>query len=175
MLDGEVGNSATTPQALTQRQQSVMERIDRRMPIKVIAQELELSETRINQHIRALKDIYGAENLNELVENYRIATGQEGSGVGGEVGEQPAASDSATPYESGLIVGSGPEAPNGVSSIGPAWLNGENAVLWRLAAMVGIAVGILAAVLLVATASIRVSEALEGKANVSRVYNQTSQ
>jgi hypothetical protein len=56
---------------LTDRQRSVMERIDRRVPIKVIAQELGVSETRINQHIRALKDVYGAYSLGELVENYR--------------------------------------------------------------------------------------------------------
>ena len=45
------------PRELTDRQRAVMERIDRRVPIKVIAQELGVSETRINQHIRALKDI----------------------------------------------------------------------------------------------------------------------
>ena len=56
---------------LTDRQRSVMERIDRRVPIKVMAQELGISETRVNQHIRALKDIYGTESLNELVEVYR--------------------------------------------------------------------------------------------------------
>ncbi len=56
---------------LTERQRAVMERIDRRMPIKVIAQELGVSETRINQHIRALKDIFESENLGELVEKYR--------------------------------------------------------------------------------------------------------
>ena len=42
---------------LTDRQQAVMQRIDRRVPIKVIAPELGVSETRIWQHIRALKDI----------------------------------------------------------------------------------------------------------------------
>ena len=48
-----------------------MDRIDRRVPIKVIAQELGVSETRINQHIRTLKNIYHASSLNELVEVYR--------------------------------------------------------------------------------------------------------
>lgn len=56
---------------LTDRQRAVMERIDRRVPIKVIAQELGVSETRINQHIRALKNLYDAGNLGDLVENYR--------------------------------------------------------------------------------------------------------
>ena len=60
-----------TKRELTERQAAVMERIDRRVPIKVIAQELGVSETRINQHIRALKDIYGAGNLRDLVDLYR--------------------------------------------------------------------------------------------------------
>ncbi len=62
---------------LTDRQRAVMERIDRRVPIKVIAMELGVSETRINQHIRALKDFYAAGNLGELVENYRATLAPE--------------------------------------------------------------------------------------------------
>jgi len=52
---------------LTDKQREVMHRIDRRMPIKLIASEMGVSETRINQHIRALKRIYDAGSLNELV------------------------------------------------------------------------------------------------------------
>ncbi len=62
---------------LTDRQRAVMERIDRRVPIKVIAAELGVSETRINQHIRALKDFYEAGSLGELVENYRATIAPE--------------------------------------------------------------------------------------------------
>lgn len=62
---------------LTDRQRAVMERIDRRVPIKVIASDLGVSETRINQHIRALKDIYDAGSLGELVENYRATLAPE--------------------------------------------------------------------------------------------------
>lgn len=75
--------SAATAPSLTQRQLAVMERIDRRMPIKVIAQELGVSETRINQHIRALKDFYGAESLTDLVENHR-STCQDVAAVAGD-------------------------------------------------------------------------------------------
>jgi DNA-binding CsgD family transcriptional regulator len=75
-----------TIRALTARQRAVMERIDRRIPIKVIALELGVSETRINQHIRALKDIYGAASLFELVDNYRLAEGLLGEdGIGDSV------------------------------------------------------------------------------------------
>ncbi|MFM7350542.1 MAG: hypothetical protein ACKO01_13825 [Erythrobacter sp.] len=62
---------------LTDRQRAVMERIDRRVPIKVIASELGVSETRINQHIRALKDFYRAGSLGELVENFRATLPRE--------------------------------------------------------------------------------------------------
>lgn len=65
---------------LTDRQRAVMERIDRRVPIKVIAQDLGVSETRINQHIRALKDFYEAGSLGELVENYRATLAPEDAG-----------------------------------------------------------------------------------------------
>lgn len=60
-----------TTRMLTRRQRDVMERVERRIPIKVIAGELGVSATRVNQHIRALKDIYGADSLAELVEYYR--------------------------------------------------------------------------------------------------------
>ena len=66
---------STTP-LLTDRQRAVIARIERRIPIKVIALELGVSESRINQHIRALKDIYAAGSLFELVENYRISEGR---------------------------------------------------------------------------------------------------
>lgn len=73
---------SATSHSLTQRQRDVMERIDRRVPIKVIADELGLSATRVNQHIRALKDIYGADSLAELVECHRAS---EASIVAGTV------------------------------------------------------------------------------------------
>ena len=56
---------------LTERQKAVMERIDRRVPIKMIARDLDLSETRINQHIRALKNVYEVGSLGDLVDAYR--------------------------------------------------------------------------------------------------------
>ena len=59
--------SSGAARRLTDRQRAVMQRIDRRVPIKVIAQDLGVSETRINQHIRALKDVYNAGSLGELV------------------------------------------------------------------------------------------------------------
>ncbi|KPP89481.1 MAG: hypothetical protein ACOCYR_08130 [Erythrobacter sp.] len=177
-----------------------MERIDRRVPIKVIAQELGVSETRVNQHIRALKDIYSAENLGDLVESYRAslpeseraapdeadpATRQDrapGDLAGlskssfrkSQVGEIEVDPDGQGRVDHGELVMNDvmplmeqapwlkPKEPKVV----PGLLDGENAVLFRLVAIVGIAFGCLAAVVLTVTAAVTISEALDGRAAV---------
>ncbi|MBV7258123.1 hypothetical protein KCG46_00885 [Erythrobacter sp. WH158] len=175
-----------------------MERIDRRMPIKVIAQELGVSETRINQHIRALKDIYSAESLGELVEIYRAHNPpeEEASPSGGASKTDPIdtnpedftesvysknqvphlaqAGDSDGRVDQGELMMSDvlplieqapwlrPDEPQVV----PGVLDGDHAVLFRLAAISGIALGILAAVILSLTAAVALSEAMDGSDRV---------
>ena len=184
---------------LTDRQRAVLERIDRRVPIKVIAAELGVSETRINQHIRALKDIYSAGSLSELVENYRATLGPEAvdaarlDDLGDRADEailkpfsEPAytisqinpATDTADPAfrdDPGRLVLSdamplieqAPWLRPGEPRVVPGVLDGEHAVLLRLGAIVGIASGILASVILAVTAAMTLSEATEGKAYLS--------
>lgn len=186
---------------LTDRQRAVMERIDRRVPIKVIAADLGVSETRINQHIRALKDVYDAGSLGELVENFRAT-------IAPLAPEKPTLGTPAeTPDEALLKVFSeaaytksqvnGPaELPDfggrddpgqlvlsdamplieqapwlrpGEPKVVPGVLDGEHAVLFRLGAIIGIASGVLAAVILVVTAAMTLSAATDGKVNYSAV------
>ncbi|MHA7820049.1 MAG: helix-turn-helix domain-containing protein [Erythrobacter sp.] len=189
---------AAASRPLTERQQAVMERIDRRVPIKVIARELGVSETRINQHIRALKDIYSAENLGDLVECYRAdivansdeddtenaSDGQQG-GVAqealsesayskkqivgaSEIGKEPFSNDPGELVMSDVLplVEQAPWLRPGEPRVVPRVLDGEHAVLFRLAAIVGIAFGVLAAVVLTVTAAITISDALDGRATV---------
>lgn len=89
----------STIRPLTERQRAVMERIDKRIPIKVIALELGVSETRINQHIRALKDLYGAASLAQLVKNYRLSEGRSEDDVTaeGELAAMPLTDAEAPP------------------------------------------------------------------------------
>ena len=183
---------------LTERQQAVMERIDRRMPIKVIAGELGVSETRINQHIRALKDIFSAESLGELVEVYRASLPEE---IVPDIPKQPIyngpvdlsvkdltetvyskhqvpehqlAGIAGSRVDQGELVMSdvlplieqAPWLRPGEPKVVPGVLDGEHAVLFRLVAIIGIAFGILAAVVLSVTAAIAISEAMDGKARV---------
>ncbi len=180
--------SAATMRPLTERQQAVMERIDRRVPIKVIAQELGVSETRINQHIRALKDIYSAESLNELVEVYRSKN--QGALEGEAAFSETAYTKNQVP--AGQTFGEKPDRvdPGEIvfsdvlpldhlapwerldePQVVPGVLDGEHAVLLRFAIIIGITFGILSAVILGVTATMAISEALEGKAAISADYS----
>lgn len=191
---------------LTDRQRAVMERIDRRVPIKVIAGELGVSETRINQHIRALKDFYDAGSLGELVENYRATLSPEAAEVSAEndLGTfadgallKPFSEPAYTNYQinpaadladlgerddPGRLVMSDavplfeqvPWLRPGEPRVVPGVLDGEHAVLLRLGAIVGIASGILAAVVLTVTAAVALSNAMNGKAAVSVEESQVT-
>ena len=88
-----------TARPLTERQKAVMERIDRRVPIKIIARDLDLSETRINQHIRALKNSYEVGNLGDLVDAYRK---EKGKIPDPEIPEEISGSEEAEPNLKGL-------------------------------------------------------------------------
>lgn len=183
---------------LTDRQRAVIERIDRRTPIKGIASDLGVSETRINQHIRALKDIYEAESLTDLVEAYRadkleIEKSEEKVKVdiiqspmqnerglsesvynknqvpiSGLIGD-PLAQDDPGALVIRDVSSMGDEAPwlrSSEPQVVPRALDGENAVLLRLVAIVGIAFGLLAAVVLTVTAAVTLSEALDERATI---------
>lgn len=174
-----------------------MERIDRRASIKVIARELGVSETRINQHIRALKNIYQAENLAELVECYRADKGIDQQSDTVEPGEKAELEQSVNADSIGLsesvysknqvpisalvaeplspddpgeivirdvssMVDEAPWLRPGEPRVVHRVLDGEHALWVRLVAIVGIAFGFLAAVVLTVTAAVTISEALDG-------------
>lgn len=184
---------------LTDRQRAVLERIDRRVPIKVIASDLGVSETRINQHIRTLKNVYAAGSLGELVENYRATLGPEEaeaspqndvSGSADAVLLQSFSEDAYTKSQinpatdltdlgdrddPGRLVLSdamplieqAPWLRPGEPRVVPGVLDGEHAALLRMGVIVGIASGILASVILAATAARTLSEVTDGKATYS--------
>ena len=190
--------ASATSRQLTERQRAVMERIDRRVPIKVIAQDLGVSETRINQHIRALKNIYQAQSLGEMVENYRATIPpnpapepsetapldptyepslkdlSEAAYSKKQINAPPIDGESRGQDDPGqLVMGDvmpfvdqAPWLRPGEPRVVPGLLDGDHAVLFRLVAIVGIAAGILAAVVLTVTAAVALSEATDGKAAI---------
>lgn len=181
---------------LTERQAAVMERVDRRVPIKVIAQELGVSETRINQHIRALKDLYGAGSLRDLVDLYRLEkTEGESDDTLKEIEDKQGVGNSSKPLSEAVykipqvpatvfgfdmngqddvttvelndatpLIERAPWLKPGEPKVVPGLLDGEHAVMFRLAAIVGTAFGLLAAAVLTATAALMISEALADRA-----------
>src|SRR5687768_12903677 len=60
---------------LTPRERAILGAIDRRLPLKAVAGELGISESRVNQHVRALKQRYGAHALPDLVDAWRAQDG----------------------------------------------------------------------------------------------------
>lgn len=178
---------------LTDRQRDVIERIDRRMSIKQIANDLGVSETRINQHIRALKTAFGVESLPDLVETYRLDIGRETIGRENtpyrnpeyrkkQLTNDPDSQQSDERADPGELVFADAqqftvEAPwshTAEPRIVPGVLDGRHAVIARLAVMTGIAFGVVALVVLVVTASLSMSEALDGTAAIPVEKNSPS-
>ena len=181
----------TRQRSLTDKQAAVMAAIDRREPIKVIAADLGVSETRINQHIRALKKVFDVASLPELVSAYRAGSASFNAGETDRDGDAnnpfrkpacttlhlsqtPADGDSESRGDPGEIVFSdahhvlidAPWSGSREPVVVPAALDGKNAILYRLAVMVGLAVGIIALVILTVTASLSLSTAMDGSAKV---------
>ena len=165
--------------SLTDRQKEVLVRIDGRMPIKQIAADLDVSESRINQHIRALKDIYDVANLKDLVESFRAepagdaetAPYRKSSSRTSEVPRQADVSEQGDRVAPGefVLADVAPlaiEAPWHVRReprVVPGVLDGDHAVLYRLAVIIGLALAFIVLVILVVTAALSMSEASGGK------------
>jgi DNA-binding CsgD family transcriptional regulator len=173
---------ASARRGLSDRERAVLDGVDRRLPLKVVAAELGISESRVNQHIRALKERYRVHTLPDLVEAWRNQD-SENTGeadcrnsawripqvpdhdVRGDVRSRVAPGEFVLADAAPLAI----EAP-WISRIEPrvvpGMLDGDNAVLLRLALIVGLAFGLVAAIVLVVTASLSLSAAFEGKAAV---------
>lgn len=164
---------------LTDRQRDVLVLIDQRMPIKRIAHELNISESRVNQHIRALKDAFGVQGLDELVQAYRE---QASENNGHTDYRKPASSNSGVPPSPStqhkedrvapgefvladvapLAIEAPWEAKHGPRVV-PGVLDGDHAVLYRLAVIIGLALAFIVLVVLVVTAALSVATASGGQ------------
>ena len=168
---------------LTERERAVLDGIDRRLPLKSIAAELGVSESRINQHVRALKERYRVNNLSDLVDAWRA---NDVDFIREDPCRNPAwrnpqvplaASDSETKSrvapgefvlsDAALYAIEAPWTVKDEPRVVPGVLDGDNSVLLRIAVIVGLAFGIVAAIVLVVTASLSLSEVLEGQVAVS--------
>lgn len=149
---------------LTDRQLEVLEGISRRRSIKQLAFDLQISESAVNQHIKALKTNLGVGSLAELAEAYlaiaecyedltcrkptsrkkHLPSAADSIDVDCKDGiepivefHQPLAYELRAPWTS--IVG---------PPVVPGVLNGENATWVRGAAIIVMAVGMLATIMI---------------------------
>lgn len=173
---------AVITRPLSQRERAVLEGIDRRLPLKAVAAELGVSESRVNQHVRALKERYRVHNLPALIEAWRRdepdnideSTYRNSAWRNRQVsfGGMPGQTDGRVAPGEFVLSDAAPyaiEAPwmgRIEPRVVPGVLDGDNAVLLRLAVIIGLAFGLIAAIVLVVTASLSLSAALEGKAAV---------
>ena len=154
--------------ALSERQKQVLSLIDQRLTIKEIASELNISETRVNQHIDTLKRRLGVNTHRELAVRYQelLAPGIPApfrKPAGGKT-KLPDADDARS---SPSWVGDGGLALADVQAFSvevpwtkaseprvvPPVLDGKNAVLLRLAVVAVMVLGTLGSLVLVITAA----------------------
>ena len=170
--------AAESPHDLSDRERAILSAIDRRLPLKAVAGELGISESRVNQHVRALKQRYRVHSLPDLVDAWRgeTAPSTPDEGYRNSAWRIPQVADEANRGErpSRVVPGEfvfADAAPLAIEApwrmrieprVVPGALDGDNAVLLRLAVIIGIALGLIAAIVLVVTASLSLSAALDG-------------
>lgn len=159
---------------ITERQLEVLERVVQRKPYKLIADELEISETRVKQHVRALKDRLGANSMSDLVAHFHTIAPPSpftiGEGPKMEVplppvdtAEMPAADPGAIEFADSMPMElMAPWHSLEQPRIVPQTLDGENAASRRLLTIVGIVIGLLATIVLALTTANALSEQFHG-------------
>lgn len=170
---------------LSTRQRQVLALIDQRFTIKEMASELAISETRVNQHIDALKRRLAVNTHRELAARYqelsgqtkadplRMSTGRNPQLAGGTVarstlgrvadGELALADVHAFSLEA-------PWARAGEPEVVPPVLDGKHAVSLRLAAVAVMVFGILASLVLAITAAVSLTEVVGGRPDSQTIH-----
>lgn len=155
--------SQNVTKALTARQAQVLELVAKRRTLKQIADELAISESAINQHVKMLKTILKVNSLPELADTFRSLSEHHSestyrkstsriSGLselpenrqhGGQDGLEPVVTFSDALHFHKSAPWDGSTEP----SIVPGVLNGTNAKLVRAALIVGISLGLFILIL----------------------------
>lgn len=159
---------------LTERQREVLRRIVQRKAYKVIAAELDISETRVKQHVRTIKDRLDVNSMAELVEHFHAISPEapftKGRGPKMEVSRAAAHPPLGSLDDPGVVrladsVTMELSAPWSLPiepRIVPGKLDGEHAGLPRSLAIVGIVIGLLAVFVLALTTAGVLTEELRG-------------
>lgn len=147
---------------LTDRQRDLLALLDRRLTLKQVAAELGISESAVNQLVRRTKEALNCNSLPELVDAFRACRDSacRNSGVVGSPPSPPSVSANDPEVFALADVTASIEAPwaREEPRLVPRWLDGENAVAFRLAAIGGGVLVSLMALILSITAMRSLSE-----------------
>lgn len=172
-------------EALTLKQREVLELLADNRTTKEIAGALDVSESAINQRIDTLRQRLGGITRSELVRRYRSSNKDERSARGAPArnatcqsitGENLRLASREEPLVAGRmhdppgrfyfadaqILGSEHPWTEPSRWVGPRWLYGKHASWFRILAMLGIVVLIIASLVLVLTAAQVLTETLGG-------------
>lgn len=170
-----VGNDSPI---LSERQKQVLSLIDQRLTIKEIAGELGISETRVNQHIDTLKRRLNANTHRELAACYqkglvaaispplRMPTGGKSQLPGAEEARSSlggVADGELTFADAHTFSVEAPWTKASEPRVVPPALDGQHAVLLRLALIAAMVCGILASLVLAITAADSLTQAVGGR------------
>lgn len=170
---------------LSKRQRQVLALIDQRLTIKEIARELSISETRVNQHIDALKRRLAVNTHRELAARYQELSGQRKSApLRDSTGRNPQLAEPAATRSSLDWVPEGelaladvhafsleaPWARVSEPEVVPPVLDGRYAVSLRLAAVAVMVFGILASLVLAITAAVTLTEVIDGRPDMETTH-----
>lgn len=169
---------------LSHRQRQVLALIDQRLTIKEIAGELGISESRVNQHIDALKRRLKVNTHRELAARYRELTGgdqryplRESTGRNPQLASASAVRPTFDRVADGELALAdvhafsleAPWARAGEPEVVPPVLDGKHAVPLRLAAVVVLVCGMLASLVLAITAAVSLTEVIGGRPDTETI------
>lgn len=157
---------------LTSKQKEVLERVARHQANKTIADAMGVSETRVNQHIRAIKDRLGVNDKEDLVSAWIEANAaaplresvyrKKQLPNPGEFGDESATADAALFRfkDAGAIPLKAPWEIQGFNRVGPGLLDGPGATARRVGFIILVAIGFPVAVVLTLSAMIALTDML---------------
>lgn len=157
---------------LSDRQGQILEAIARRRTIKQISFDLGISPSRVNQHVRTLKDHLGVENLTELADLWNAHTDEGPYSKDtwtkkqlpetGEPGHDRSTAGAAMLHfrDAGAVSLTAPWEEEKFNRVGPGLLDGPGATAKRMVFILLVAIGLPIAVVLTLSAMIALSEML---------------
>ena len=157
---------------LTEKQREVLSRLARRQSYKSIASEMGISQSRVNQHVRVLKDRLGVNDPAGLVALWLSLSGEQPSTNGAwrkrqlppedDGGHEGSTADAAmlTFRDAGAMQLPAPWQTPEFDRVGPGFLDGPGGTAKRVGFIIAVAIGFPVAVVVTLSAMMALTQLL---------------